>query len=88
MNQYVYSLRELAPIANFHFYCLLSILVALFLNPQQTKYFGGLAIDFKQFGFFTKYQTAENFVYTFSWLFLSIFFRCSFVLAKKIAHSF
>jgi hypothetical protein len=64
------------------FYCILSTSVAIFLNPQQTKYFGGLAIELKQAGFFSKYKTAEFFVYFASWVFIGTFFRFSFLLAQ------
>ena len=66
-------------------YCIISTSVAIFLNPQQTKYFGGLAIDLKQAGFFSKYQTAEYFVSFASWLLISLFFFFSYVLAKLFA---
>jgi hypothetical protein len=62
-------------------YCIISSSVAIFLNPQQTKYFGGLAIELKQAGFFSKYKTAEFFVYIFSWCLIGIFFQLSFSLA-------
>jgi hypothetical protein len=65
-------------------YCILSSSVAIFLNPQQTKYFGGLAIELKQAGFFSKYKTAEFFVYFVSWILIGTFFRFSFLLAKKL----
>ena len=72
----IYSLKLFLQI-----YCILCISVAIFLNPQQTKYFGGLAIELKQAGFFSKYKTAEFFVYLTSWVFIGIFFRLSFSLA-------
>jgi len=67
------------------FYCILSVIVAIFLNPQQTKYFGGLAIELKQAGLFSKYKTAELFVYFGSWLLISLFFKLSFFLARTFS---
>ena len=66
-------------------YCIISTSVAIFLNPQQTKYFGGLAIDLKQAGFFSKYKTAEYFVYFASWMLIGLFFLFSFRLAKLLS---
>jgi hypothetical protein len=62
-------------------YCIISSSVAIFLNPQQTKYFGGLAIELKQAGLFSKYKTAEFFVYIISWFLIGTFFQLSFSLA-------
>ena len=62
-------------------YCIISSSVAIFLNPQQTKYFGGLAIELKQAGLFSRYKTAEFFVYIISWLLIGTFFQLSFFLA-------
>ena len=62
-------------------YCIISSSVAIFLNPQQTKYFGGLAIELKQAGLFSRYKTAEFFVYIISWLLIGTFFQLSFSLA-------
>ena len=76
---FIYSLKLLI-----QFYCILSTSVAIFLNPQQTKYFGGLAIELKQAGLFSKYKTAELFVYLGSWILIASFFRFSFFLAKKL----
>jgi len=74
------------PLVSFiQIYCIISISVALFLNPQQTKYFGGLAIQLKQVGFFSKYKTAEYFVYVVSWLLIGIFCKYSFLLARMFA---
>jgi preprotein translocase subunit SecG len=66
-------------------YGILSIILVSFILPQQTKYFGGLAISLKQAGFFSKYKTAESFVYLASWLLIGAFFRFSFVLAKTLS---
>ena len=65
-----------------YLYAFFSVIVAVFLNPQQTKYFGGLAIEFKKIGFFIRYQTAENFVYWISWFFVILFFTFSFCLTR------
>lgn len=65
-------------------YIFFSGFIAIFLNPQQTKYFGGLAMSFKQAGLFTKYKTAENFVYIFSFLLIFFFFRFSLFCAKHL----
>ena len=62
-------------------YSFFGLILAVFLNPQQTKFFGGLAIDLKQTGFFLKYKTAENFIYFLSWLFMICFFKASSLLA-------
>jgi len=77
-----YIMISLHPLFVLLFYSFLSFSLAIFLTPQQTKYFGELATGFKQVGFFTKYQTAENFVYVFSWIFLLAFFWFSFMVAK------
>ena len=61
-------------------YSFFALIIAIFLNPQQTKFFGGLAINFKQTGFFIKYKTAENFVYFLSWIFMVCFFQVSCIL--------
>lgn len=53
--------------------CFLAVSIALFLNPQQTKYFGGLGVNMKQAGLFTHYKTAESFVYVLSWILISSF---------------
>jgi hypothetical protein len=66
----------------FFYYTSLSTLVILFLNPQQTKYFGGLAIELKQVGLFAKYSRSEQTVYFLSWVFISIFFLFSFLLVR------
>ena len=54
-------------------YFLISLCTAFFLNPQQTKYFGGLAVSIKQAGFFAEYKTATHFVYFSSWFFIGLF---------------
>jgi preprotein translocase subunit SecG len=64
-----------------HLYACFAFIVALLLNPQQTKYFGGLATEWKQFGFFVTYKRAENFVYFLSWICMLFFFQASFYLA-------
>jgi hypothetical protein len=64
-----------------YFYSFFSLILMFFLNPQQTKYFGGLAIEFKNIGLFIKYKTSENFVYFISWIFMLFFFHMSFLLA-------
>lgn len=58
-------------------YCIICTIVTLFLNPQQTKYFGGLAVVLKQAGFFTKYSKSEKSVYMFSWVCIILFFSFS-----------
>lgn len=63
-------------------YCIIATIVTLFLNPQQTKYFGGLAVVLKQAGFFTKYEKSEKMVYFFSWVFVLMFFYLSIDLSK------
>jgi len=62
-------------------YCLCAIFLSFFLTPQQTKYFGGLAIQLKYVGLFSKYQTSENFVSVFSWVLIFLFFVLSFLLS-------
>ena len=62
-------------------YCIIGTIVTLFLNPQQTKYFGGLAVVLKQAGFFTKYSKSEKTVYVFSWIFVILFFSFSIQIA-------
>lgn len=59
-------------------YCILSTIVTLFLNPQQTKYFGGLAVSLKQAGFFLTYGKSEKIVYIFSWVFIGVFLSSSY----------
>jgi preprotein translocase subunit SecG len=54
--------------------------LALLFTPQQTKYFGGLATQFKQSGFFATYERSEDFVHRISWFFLFVFFQSSFFL--------
>lgn len=66
------------------YYCIIATIVTLFLNPQQTKYFGGLAVVLKQAGFFTKYGKSEKMVYIFSWIFVILFFYSSIDLSKII----
>lgn len=63
-------------------YCIIGTIVTLFLNPQQTKYFGGLAVVLKQAGFFTKYSKSEKTVYVFSWIFVILFFCFSIQIAR------
>ena len=63
-------------------YCIIATIVTLFLNPQQTKYFGGLAVVLKQAGFFSKYSKSEKTVYILSWVFIFVFFYSSYFLAK------
>lgn len=58
-------------------YCIICTIVTLFLNPQQTKYFGGLAVVLKQAGFFTKYSKSEKSVYMLSWVCIILFFSFS-----------
>jgi protein translocase SecG subunit len=65
-------------------YIILCIILILFLLPQQTR-FGGLAISLKQAGFFSKFKTAESFVYGASWVLIGAFFRVSFRLAKTFS---
>ena len=67
-----------------YFYAFFAFIVAIFLNPQQTKYFGGLAIEFKHIGLFLRYKTAEHFVYVLSWIFMISFFQASLFLAKAV----
>ena len=62
-------------------YCLCALFLSFFLTPQQTKYFGGLAIQLKYVGLFSKYQTSENFVSVFSWGLICLFFVLSFLLS-------
>jgi hypothetical protein len=62
-------------------YCIIATIVSLFLNPQQTKYFGGLAVVLKQAGFFSKYSKSEKTVYILSWIFILVFFSNSYYLA-------
>lgn len=69
-------------------YCIIATIVTLFLNPQQTKYFGGLAVVLKQAGFFTKYSKSEKMVYTFSWVFVILFFYSSIHLTYLIRSSY
>jgi preprotein translocase subunit SecG len=69
-------------------YCIIATIVTLFLNPQQTKYFGGLAVVLKQAGFFTKYSKSEKMVYTFSWVFVILFFYLSIHLTYLIRSSY
>jgi len=59
-------------------YCILSTIVTLFLNPQQTKYFGGLAVSLKQAGFFLTYGKSEKIVYILSWVFIGVFLSSSY----------
>ena len=62
-------------------YCIIATIVTLFLNPQQTKYFGGLAVALKQAGLFSKYGKSEKTVYVFSWIFLVLFAQMSYSVA-------
>lgn len=64
-------------------YCIIATIVSLFLTPQQTKYFGGLAVVLKQAGFFSKYSKSERTVYILSWIFILIFFSNSYSLALE-----
>ena len=64
-------------------YCIIATIVTLFLNPQQTKYFGGLAVVLKQAGFFSKYSKSEKTVYILSWVFIFVFFYSSYFLARS-----
>jgi hypothetical protein len=64
-------------------YCIIATIVSLFLNPQQTKYFGGLAVVLKQAGFFSKYSKSEKTVYILSWIFILMFFSNSYYLALE-----
>jgi hypothetical protein len=64
-------------------YCIIATIVSLFLNPQQTKYFGGLAVVLKQAGFFSKYSKSEKTVYILSWIFILVFFSNSYYLALE-----
>ena len=63
-------------------YCIIATIVTLFLNPQQTKYFGGLAVVLKQAGFFSKYSKSEKTVYILSWVLIFVFFYSSYFLAR------
>jgi len=65
-------------------YCIIATIVTLFLNPQQTKYFGGLAVVLKQAGFFSKYGKSEKTVYVISWIFIGVFFYNSYRLSKTL----
>ena len=65
-----------------YLYSFFALIIAIFLNPQQTKFFGGLAVRLKQTGFFVKYKTAENFIYFLSWIFMIVFFKISFLLSN------
>jgi hypothetical protein len=62
-------------------YCIIATIVTLFLNPQQTKYFGGLAVALKQAGLFSKYGKSEKTVYIFSWIFIVLFAHMSYSVA-------
>jgi hypothetical protein len=62
-------------------YCIIATIVTLFLNPQQTKYFGGLAVALKQAGLFSKYGKSEKTVYLFSWIFIVLFAQMSYSAA-------
>ena len=64
-------------------YCIIATIVSLFLNPQQTKYFGGLAVVLKQAGFFSKYSKSEKTVYILSWIFILVFFSNSYYLSLE-----
>lgn len=60
-------------------YCILATIVSIFLNPQQTKYFGGLAVALKQAGLFSKYGKSEKTVYVLSWILIFLFVSMSYV---------
>jgi hypothetical protein len=66
-------------------YCIIATIVTLFLNPQQTKYFGGLAVALKQAGLFSKYGKSEKTVYVFSWIFIVLFAQMSWRVALSSA---
>jgi hypothetical protein len=65
--------------SKFKLYCILATIVTVFLNPQQTKYFGGLAVALKQAGLFSKYGKSEKTVYVFSWIFILLFASMSYI---------
>jgi hypothetical protein len=71
-------------------YCIIATIVTLFLTPQQTKYFGGLAVVLKQAGFFSKYGKSEKTVYILSWIVIALFaqlsYQTSHSLVVKIAN--
>jgi preprotein translocase subunit SecG len=64
-------------------YSLIALIIVIFLNPQQTKYFGGLAVRIKQAGLFSEYKTATFFVLYLSWFFIFLFCVFSIKLAAK-----
>jgi len=64
-------------VISWSFYCLWCFGLALLFTPQHTKYFGGVATQFKQTGFFASYTNSEHFVHRTSWFFLFIFFQLS-----------
>lgn len=66
-------------------YCIIATIVTLFLNPQQTKYFGGLAVVLKQAGFFSKYGKSEKTVYILSWCCIALFAQMSYQTAQSLA---
>jgi hypothetical protein len=68
-------------------YTILSALLTFFLNPQQTKYFGGLAIELKQVGLFSKYSRSEQMVSIFSWFFIFLFLCFSFFITKILKNN-
>jgi preprotein translocase subunit SecG len=71
------ALPAIPKIQMIYFYASVSIFIAIFLNPQQTKYFGGLSTALKHNGFFVSYREAENFIYWVSWFFILFFFTIS-----------
>jgi hypothetical protein len=65
-------------------YCIIATIVTLFLNPQQTKYFGGLAVVLKQAGFFSKYGKSEKTVYILSWILIALFAQLSYQTSESL----
>jgi hypothetical protein len=65
-------------------YCIIATIVTLFLNPQQTKYFGGLAVVLKQAGFFSKYGKSEKTVYILSWIVIALFAQLSYQTSQSL----
>lgn len=65
-------------------YCIIATIVTLFLNPQQTKYFGGLAVVLKQAGFFSKYGKSEKTVYILSWIIIALFAQLSYQTSESL----
>ena len=65
-------------------YPLFALIIAFFLNPQQTKYFGGLAVNIKQAGLFSEYKNAILFVFLSSWFLILFFCVFSIILSQSL----